>query len=178
MVRNLSEPKILVPTKYTDNRGNLEITNYSGFLDNRIDQEIISTSHKNVFRGFHLQRRPSQQIKLVRVVKGSILDIVININSESKNFLKIFQFKLDDKDSKTLYVPEGFCHGFLSLSEETIVRYNVSGQYSPDHEVSINPFSKIFSLNQIIPTNVILSEKDSNGFMIENVSEIAQLVNY
>jgi dTDP-4-dehydrorhamnose 3,5-epimerase len=143
---------IIEPQVYTDDRGNFfESFNENKMLGNGITDLFIqdnqSISHKNVLRGLHFQKPPHQQGKLVRVVKGSVMDVVVDLRFESKTFGRHLSFILDDKEKKILWIPKGFAHGFVSLEDETIFMYKVSGYYHPesesgiiynDHELNIN----------------------------------------
>ena len=97
---------------------------------------IISKSNKNVIRGLHLQTR-RQQDKLVTVLKGKILDVVVDLRRSSKTFGKHHKVILSEKNCKSMFVPKGFAHGFLSLEKENIVLYGCSNYRDKNSEVSI-----------------------------------------
>ncbi|MEQ8363938.1 MAG: dTDP-4-dehydrorhamnose 3,5-epimerase [Cyclobacteriaceae bacterium] len=99
-------------------------------------QENISFSKKGVIRGLHLQRTPFAQAKLVAVIKGKVLDVVVDLRKRSDTFGKIFTRVLDDEKHNMLYVPEGFAHGISAL-EDSYFFYKCSSSYSPKHEVGI-----------------------------------------
>ena len=116
---------------------------------------------KNTFRGFHYQLKPFSQSKLIYVIKGEILDIVLDIRKKSKTFMKIFKIRLKASDNKLLFVPKGFAHGFLTLSDDTEVFYKVDNFFSKKHEKGINvkdPKLKIF--DKLFLKKLILSKKD------------------
>lgn len=132
----------VTPRLFNDNRG-FFLENYNqnrfaeaGILDNFI-QDNVSFSKKNVIRGLHYQITPFGQSKLVSVMKGEILDIVVDIRKNSKTFGKHFDVILNDETKEQLYIPVGFAHGFLVLSEEAVVQYKVSAPYSKEHERGI-----------------------------------------
>ena len=132
-------------------------------------QDNFSVSQKNILRGMHLQNDPKAQAKLVRVSFGSILDVVVDLRSDSETFCQWESVVLDDQTHRQLFVPSGFAHGFLVLSETAHVHYKCSEFYSPEHEVSIlwdDPELSIdwFSGESITP---ILSEKDQNGISLK-----------
>ena len=117
---NIETPKIIKRICHYDKRGYLQEI-YLKKKEKKIFKfSLITSSKKNVFRGFHFQLR-KQQAKLVYIVKGKILDIVIDLRKKSKNFKKTYKFNLKEKD--ILYIPKGFAHGYLSLASENIVLY-------------------------------------------------------
>ena len=127
---------------------------------------------KNTIRGIHLQLAPYHQGKLITVIKGSILDVVIDLRKNSKTFKKIFYFKLSDKKNLQLFVPRGFGHGFCTLTDNTIVSYKVDNHYNPNKEISIN----YADLNLKIKwpnknSKKILSKKDIDGINLRDYIE-------
>ena len=123
------------------------------------DNEALSS--KNIFRGFHYQLPPFAQTKLVRVITGSVLDVVIDIRPDSESYGRHFTILLSGENKKQLLVPKGFAHAYLSLEDNTIFSYKVDNYYSKDNERGI-------SVNQIpceidwpiAPDQFITSEKD------------------
>ena len=117
---------------------------------------MITSSKKNVFRGFHFQLR-KQQAKLVYIVKGKILDIVIDLRKKTKRFGKVYKFRLKEKD--ILYIPKGFAHGYLSLTSENIVLYYMTNYRDAKSEEGIVWNDKM--LNIKFPVKKIrVSKKD------------------
>ena len=153
--------------KYKDKRGTFtvpfnlkefkEVTNfYADFV-----QDNLSTSKKNVLRGLHYQLKKPQG-KLVRVIKGSVQDVIVDIRQKSPTFGKSFSIILSSKNNLSLWVPPGFAHGFLSLSEGTQFFYKVTDDYSPENERTLlwnDPELKI-DWKIIDP---IISQKDIDG---------------
>tara|TARA_A100001388_G_C28768348_1_gene502222 strand:+ start:2259 stop:2810 length:552 start_codon:yes stop_codon:yes gene_type:complete len=117
---------------------------------------------KRTLRGLHFQYPPFSQIKLIRVIQGSIFDVIVDIRPESKTFGKYFSYYLKDDDNRMLYVSKGFAHGFMTLEDNTKIIYNVSESYAPDYEETI-----IWNDNYLKITwpesPLILSSKDLNG---------------
>lgn len=97
-------------------------------------QDNQSCSNKNVLRGLHFQIPPKSQAKLIQVVTGSILDVVVDLRQSSPTFGQHLMIELNSSDLKLLFVPEGFAHGFLSLEDNTLVKYKCSQYYAPDAE--------------------------------------------
>ncbi len=134
---------ILVEAKsFQDERGFfLESFKESAFNNNGIDtrfvQDNFSHSVKGVLRGFHYQKNPKAQAKLVTALRGEILDVAVDIRKNSPTFGKWVSEILSENNHKLLYVPEGFAHGFCVLSEEADVLYKVNNEYSTEHEKGI-----------------------------------------
>lgn len=108
----------------------------NGIKDNFV-QDNVSCSSKGVLRGLHYQVAPRAQAKLVRVVRGSVYDVAVDIRPRSKTFGKSFSVVLSAVNKKMLYIPKGLAHGFCVLEEGTEFTYKVSDYYSPEHERGI-----------------------------------------
>lgn len=132
---------LLTPIVYKDDRGYfMESYNQKKvelLIKDRFVQDNESVSHKNVLRGLHLQLPPYAQSKLVRVIKGSILDVVVDLRKESETYGQHFKHVLSSENKKQLYIPEGFAHGFLSLEDDTVLNYKCSDYYHAKSEASI-----------------------------------------
>lgn len=102
-------------------------------INTQFVQDNISYSKMNALRGLHYQKVHAQE-KLVRVIKGSVLDIVLDIRRDSKTYGKIFSIKLDSKDNYSLFIGAGFAHGFVSLCDDTIFYYKCSTYYDKTDE--------------------------------------------
>ena len=154
------------PKKFLDNRG------YFAEIFNKIQFSKISNSEfvqdnqsfsleKNIFRGLHFQIEPYAQDKLIYVTKGKVLDVVLDLRTNSKTFLKHEFFELSEENFLRLWVPKGFANGVLVTEENTILNYKVTNFYSPDCErgISINDENLNIKL-PIRSEDLILSEKD------------------
>ncbi len=159
---------LIKPTKFKDKRGvffesfNKEI--FKNNVDSKVNfvQDNQSLSYKGVLRGLHFQNPPYAQVKLVSVVKGSVLDVVVDLRKKSKTFGKYISEELNEYNNHQLYIPKGMAHGFLTLEDNTIFTYKCSGFYNKESEDSILWNDK--SLNIKWPnSNPILSEKDGNA---------------
>ena len=143
--KSLQFPEIIVyePYKYEDNRGLFfENFNVKSFTENvgvefNMIQENTSLSKKNVIRGLHFQNSKFTQKKIISVLKGKILDVIVDIRPDSKNFGKWISYMLDDINNETIFIPSGFAHGFLSLHENTLISYKVDKPYNKNFECSI-----------------------------------------
>ena len=119
---------------------------------------VMSYSKKNVIRGLHLQQRKSQG-KFVTVIKGKIYDVVIDLRKKSKTFGKKYSIILSDKNCKSIYVPEGFAHGFCALDKDNYVVYSCTNYRDKQSEIGIKFDDKKLNINW--PTkSPILSKKD------------------
>ena len=135
-------------------------------------QENHSKSIKGVLRGLHYQVPPMAQDKLVRVIQGEIFDIAVDIRLDSPTFGQWVSEILSDKNKKQLWIPKGFAHGFLVVSESAEVVYKASDFYSPEFERCIYWDDSQISIDWPLEnSNLILSDKDKKGVLLEN-SEI------
>ena len=149
-------PKIIRTNCFYDRRGYLQEIYLKKNLRENFKFSLITFSKKNVFRGFHFQLK-NQQVKLIYLVKGSILDIAIDLRRRSKNFGKVYRFKLREKN--ILYIPKGFAHGYLSLSVENILLYYMTNYRDSKNEDGIVWNDK--SLKIKFPVKkLIISKKD------------------
>lgn len=132
---------LLTPRVYKDERGYfMESYNQKKvdkLIKDRFVQDNESISNKNVLRGLHLQLPPFEQAKLIRVIKGSILDVAVDLRKSSSTYGKHFKHLLNGENKKQLYIPKGFAHGFLCLEDDTILNYKCSNYYHADSEQSI-----------------------------------------
>lgn len=167
----MKEPILIKTKKLEDERGCF----YESFNENYFESEYgiskkfvqdnHSVSKYGVIRGLHYQWDKPMD-KLVRVSKGKIIDIIIDIRKESKTFGKIYKFIIDESNNNQIWVPAGFAHGFLSLSDETHVQYKCTEFYNKLGESGINPLSLEFKnifLDYIKHEDIIMSEKDLNS---------------
>ena len=130
-------------------------------------QENISLSKKNVFRGFHSQRYPYEQAKLVQCLDGKILDIVIDMRKDSNTYKKYEVVELNSQDRCQLFIPRGFAHGFIAMTDTATIMYKVDNPYNRDSEQTLNYLDKEINLDYkslgIDPGRLILSEKDKQS---------------
>ena len=119
-----------------DSRGSLKETFNNKILKKKFVFEYCTTSKKNVLRGFHFQTK-FKQSKYVNVVKGRILDVVIDLRKKSKTFGKSFKIILSKENSLGLYIPAGFAHAYYSYEKENIIYYKLDNYYAPKFESGI-----------------------------------------
>ena len=159
---NISGLKIVQSKIYRDNRGLLkEVFKQKLFKKDDFIFNIVSCSKKNVVRGFHIQTK-FKQAKYVSVLKGAILDVSLDLRKGSKTFGKHFKVMLSADNNKSIFIPAGFAHAFLSLKEESIVNYNITNYRSPKHEVSLIWNDKDLKIKWPIK-NPIISKKDKTA---------------
>ncbi|MDP2686900.1 MAG: dTDP-4-dehydrorhamnose 3,5-epimerase [Aequorivita sp.] len=158
---------LLKPSVFRDERG-LFYETYNQKLFEKITglkvdfvQDNQSGSTKGVLRGLHYQNGEMAQAKLVRVVKGKVLDIVVDIRKDSETFGKSFSVILDDVEHLQLFVPRGFAHGFITLSEQSIFSYKCDNYYDKTSESGIIYNDATLALDWHLPKEeFIISEKD------------------
>lgn len=158
---------ILKPKVFRDERGLFYETynqqQFQKITGLKIDfvQDNQSVSTRGVLRGLHYQKGKMAQAKLVRVIKGKILDIVVDLRKNSESFGKSFSVVLDDVENLQLFVPRGFAHGFITLSEQSIFAYKCDNFYDKASEGGIIYNDATLALNWHLPKEeFIISEKD------------------
>ena len=129
--------KIIQQKKHGDQRGYLRETFIKKIIKwDELIFDYATTSKENVLRGFHFQSK-FKQAKFVSVLKGRILDCVIDLRNKSKTFGKVFCIELSENNCKALYIPEGFGHAYYSFSKINIIYYKLSNYYHPEYEDGI-----------------------------------------
>lgn len=159
---------IIEPKVWKDNRGYFyESYNAKLFAEAGIPATFIqdnqSFSQKGALRGLHAQSMPFEQGKLVRVLKGAVLDIAVDIRKNSATYGQHFDIELSGENHKQLWVPPGFLHGFLTLEDETIFTYKVSNYYDKNSEIGVmwNDADLNIQWNKYMPeSEFLLSDKD------------------
>lgn len=164
---NLKGCFILEPTVFQDNRGYfLESFNKDRFnqitnTNTNFVQDNESFSSKGVLRGLHYQIGKHAQAKLVRVIKGRVLDIAVDVRKRSKTFGEYVAIELSEDNKTQLFVPRGFAHGFIVLSKTAIFSYKCDNFYNKDSEEGIIYNDPTLNINWQLPENeFIVSEKD------------------
>jgi dTDP-4-dehydrorhamnose 3,5-epimerase len=157
----------IVPRVFEDERGNFfESYRRSTMAEIGIDVEFVqenqSRSRQRVLRGMHYQIRHAQG-KLVRVVAGEVFDVVVDLRSSSPTFAKWFGTRLSAENRHMLWVPEGFAHGFLTLSDYADVVYKTTDYYAPVHERCLRWDDPTIGIVWPIETTPVLSAKDTIG---------------
>ena len=132
-------------------------------------QDNESMSHYGVMRGFHFQRPPFAQSKLLRCVEGKVLDVAIDIRKSSPTYGKHVVVELSAENHRQLFIPKGFAHGFSVLSEKAIIQYKCDNFYHPEVEDGISILDDSLDINWQIPTEkTVLSEKDTKYVLLKD----------
>lgn len=171
-VTHCAIPELLLiePRIYCDNRGAfLETYNERAFaaagLRQHFVQDNFSVSKRNVIRGLHYQVRQPQG-KLVRVVRGSVLDVAVDLRRWSPTFGRHIAFPLAEKDFQALWIPPGFAHGFATLSEEAVFFYKTTDFHAPEGERTILWNDSALGIDWgVTPEAAIVSDKDRGGIL-------------
>ena len=159
---------VLKPTVFKDNRGyfmeSYNQKNINKLLGNvNFVQDNESESSRGVLRGLHFQKPPYTQAKLVRCLKGSVLDVVLDLRKDSKTYGIFETISLTEENKKQLFIPKGFAHGFIVLSKSAIFSYKVDNYYNPDSESGVLWSDLDLNIDWKINKNeIIVSEKDKN----------------
>ena len=158
---------IIEPTVFEDDRGYfLESYNKKKFEKaiGKISfvQDNESKSSKGVLRGLHFQKPPFAQAKLVRCIKGKVLDVAVDIREGSDTYGQHVSVELSGENKKQVFIPRGFAHGFLVLSESAIFAYKVDNSYAPTHDVGIRWDDSLLNIQWgVSESEVLVSEKDA-----------------
>jgi dTDP-4-dehydrorhamnose 3,5-epimerase len=158
---------IIEPTVFEDQRGYFfESFNQKKFKDTigetvNFVQDNESLSSKGVLRGLHYQTGEYAQAKLVRVIKGNVLDVAVDIRKDSKTYGQQFSIELSEANKKQLFIPKGFAHGFIVLSNTAIFSYKCDNYYNKESEGGIIYNDETLNIDWQLPENeMIISEKD------------------
>ena len=164
----ISDLIIIEPTVFGDARGYfLESYNQKKFEEvvgkTSFVQDNESKSSKGVLRGLHFQKPPFEQAKLVRCIEGEVLDVAVDIRKNSKTYGKHISVLLSGENKRQLFVPRGFAHGFLVLSDSATFAYKVDNIYAPEYDSGIKYNDKDLNINWSLTENEVqLSLKDKN----------------
>jgi len=158
---------ILEPNVFKDSRGyffeSLNQNKFNALIGQEVNfvQDNESFSSKGVLRGLHFQTGDYAQAKLVRAVKGTVLDVVVDMRKESPTFSKHFSIELSEDNKRQLFVPRGFAHGFIVLSETAIFSYKCDNFYNKPSEKGLRYDDPSLAIDWRLPTKeFIVSEKD------------------
>lgn len=164
---NLPEVKILQPTLHLDERGyffeSFNQKDFEQLIGRSVHfvQENQSLSHYGVLRGLHYQTEPYAQVKLVRCIVGEIFDVAVDIRANSSTFGQWVSAYLNEENQQQMWIPEGFAHGFLTLTEKAIVSYRTTNYYQPQNEIRIKWDTHQFNINwPHVDTDITLSFND------------------
>lgn len=161
---------IIQPKVFKDNRGYFMETFRQSDFDAGIGRHVEfiqdneSKSSRGVLRGLHYQKGEASQAKLVRVIKGRVVDVAVDIRRSSKTFGRYVMVELSEENKTQFFIPRGFAHGFLVLSDEAIFTYKVDNAYAPQQDASIRYDDPDIAIEWPMDmAEVITSEKDMNA---------------
>lgn len=160
---------IIEPTVFGDERGYF----FESFSQKEFQEKVCHTvfvqdneskSKYGVLRGLHFQKPPFEQAKLLRVVRGKVLDVAVDIRKNSPTFGRHVSTELSEENKRQLFIPRGFAHGFAVLSEEVIFQYKCDNYYAPPYEGAILWNDPQLNIDWKLPADaLLLSEKDKNN---------------
>ena len=167
----IQEVKIIKPRVFEDDRGFFfETINVNNLKKQGIDFSVVQENcayslKKGTIRGLHFQNDPNAQAKIVRCVKGSVMDYAVDLRKGSPTYLKHVKVLLSEENKLQLYIPKGFAHGVISLSDDTMIEYFADNGYAPESDRSIRYNDPQINIDWEIE-ELILSEKDKNAKLI------------
>ena len=152
---------------YCDSRGLFKEVFRNNIIEENLSYKVNFCQHNDVkssfmvLRGLHYQEAPYAQSKLISVTRGKILDIAVDIRKNSKTYGKYFSYVLSSKSNKSIFVPRGFAHGYLTLSENAYVHYKVDNYYNQNSERGISFKDKCLNIDWgVDESSIIISDKD------------------
>tara|TARA_B110000238_G_scaffold175340_1_gene195630 strand:+ start:272 stop:784 length:513 start_codon:yes stop_codon:yes gene_type:complete len=167
LVKTKLEGLLIVKTDiYKDNRGFFKEIEKFKILKKKFIFDCLSFSKKNTLRGLHLQKNKSQA-KIITVTQGKILDVVVDLRKKSKTYGKHFSIKISDNSDFSLFIPEGFAHGFLCLSKTCTIYYKCTNYRDQKSEITIKWDDKNLKIKWPV-RNPILSKKDRLGINLSD----------
>lgn len=170
----ISDLTIIEPKVFGDHRGYFfESFNFNEFKENIFEVNFVqdneSKSSKGVLRGLHFQKPPYAQAKLVRCIEGKVLDVAVDLRKDSPTYGEYETVELSEDNKRQLFVPRGFAHGFVVLSDEAIFSYKVDNWYAPDYESGILWNDESLNIDwKIDASEVTLSDKDKELLEFSN----------
>ena len=176
ITQSIPEVLVIEPQVHYDERGYFMESFRQDLLEKKLGYQVnfiqdneSKSNQSGVLRGLHYQIAPFSQSKLVRVVRGRVLDIALDIRKDSSTFGKHVSVELSEKNKRQVFIPKGFAHGFVVLSEEAIFSYKVDQYYSKKHERGLAFDDKEINIDwQISKKDLILSDADQSYPQLAN----------
>lgn len=166
---NIPDVVLCKPKIFGDHRGyffeSFREDDFNDFIGHPIHfcQENESKSKKGVIRGMHFQKPPHAQSKLIRVVSGAVLDVAVDIRKNSPYFGQKVVIELNSQQKHQLFIPRGFAHGFVVLSDEAVFCYKCDKYYAPAYDSGFHALDETIDINWQLPKeDLLFSEKDQN----------------
>ena len=174
--QDIKDVILVKPKIYGDSRGFfVETYKKSDFAANGIKDDFVQDNHSKsmacVLRGLHYQKKPYGQSKLVRCVKGRVFDVAVDLRVNSKSFAKYVKVELSEDNKQMLYIPNGFAHGFVVLSDVAELIYKTSSEYAPDYDRGILWNDETVNIDWGIDFEPVLSEKDKFQPRLEKIKK-------
>ena len=174
--QKINDVILIKPKVFGDNRGFfMETYKKSEFQANGIKEDFNQDNHSKsgakVLRGLHYQSKPYGQAKIVRCVRGRIYDVAVDIRPNSDTFGQYVKVELSEDNKHMLYIPEGFAHGFVVLSDEAELCYKASGEFNPQADRGVLWSDKDININWEVDFDPVLSAKDSNQPELKNINK-------
>ena len=177
--QSIPDVVLIEPTVHGDNRGYFVETFRQDLFEAAVDYQVNfiqdneSKSGKGVLRGLHYQLPPYTQAKLVRVIEGSVLDVAVDIRKSSPTFGQHVSVELTAENKHQLFVPHGFAHGFIVLSDSATFVYKVDNYYAPEYDRGIAFNDKDLAIDWQLPLEMLqLSDKDKSHPTLENAIDL------
>ena len=171
MIKTKVNNLFLIKNKnFKDQRGYFKEIVRENKLKKKFPFLVMSFSKQNVVRGLHIQTKNSQG-KFVTVIKGKIFDVAIDLRKNSKTFGKVYCCILSEKNTKSIFIPEGFAHGFQALEKENYVIYSCTKYREKNSEVTIDIYDKDLNIKWPIKKKII-SKKDKKGITFQKYKEV------
>jgi len=175
----IPDVKVLVPKQFKDHRGFFsEVYSRKALKELGIGCEFVQDNHslsveKGVLRGLHYQVPPMAQDKLIRVVRGAILDVAVDVRRSSPTFGKHVAMEISSDNWRQIFVPVGFAHGFVTLEPNTEVLYKVSAPYSPGHERGVKWNDPALAIDWgVLEAHAILSARDRDHLPLAHARDL------
>ena len=171
MIKTTLKNLFLIKNKnFKDQRGYFKEIIRENKLKKKFPFLVMSYSKQNVVRGLHIQTKNSQG-KFVTAIKGKIFDVAIDLRKNSKTFGKVYSCILSEKNTKSIFIPEGFAHGFQALEKENYVIYSCTKYREKNSEVTIDIYDKDLNIKWPIKKKII-SKKDKKGITFQKYKEV------
>jgi dTDP-4-dehydrorhamnose 3,5-epimerase len=142
-----------------------------GLITNWQQMNSSFTSKKGSLRGLHFQRAPNQEAKLIRAIRGTVFDVAVDLRKNSPNFGTAVSIILSSETGNSVYIPEGFAHGFQTLNEDVEMLYCHSARYAPELEGGVNPLDPAIAISWPLPISSI-SDRDHSLPKLRNVDAL------
>jgi dTDP-4-dehydrorhamnose 3,5-epimerase len=161
---------LIKPNRFQDDRGyfmeSFQVNRYAALISSPFVQDNVSLSKKGVLRGLHLQSPPKAQGKLVQVLRGSVVDVAVDLRKQSPTYGKHICVELSQSNGLQFYIPPGFAHGFQALEDDTIFTYKCTDYYAADNEMTIRWDDPQLGISWPI-SSALTSPKDELGVLFE-----------